>query len=219
MHSKNFLTGIAIALLSFAALTITAQDSLYLVFLNTNPDRVKLPDTEVAELQKGHLANIGSLYDQGDLLLAGPFDGGGGVFVLSAKTQADAEALLATDPAISANRFRIETYPMRIDKGMICRQDEPYEMVQFNFIQFTPGNPDGDGNWRAKELYDDHEKVVFAFSLNDRRFIEILAGESDAESYAKNHPLVLNGQYSYKILPWWSTSKTFCTDKNRKLNY
>ena len=196
-----------------------AQDQLFIVFLNTNPDREQLDEDKVSALQKGHLENIQRLYDKGELLLAGPFNGGGGVFVLKAGDLESARELLSSDPAISANRFRIETMPMQIDKGMICTQEEPYDMILFNFIHFTPVNLQGESHWSAKEAYDDREDVVFAFSYDDAHFVEVLNGESDAESYADQHPLIQDKSYSYEIRPWLSTNKTFCNDKSKKLNY
>jgi uncharacterized protein YciI len=199
--------------------SLHAQDQLFIVFLNTNPEREQLAEDKVAALQKGHLENIQRLYDKGDLLLAGPFNGGGGIFVLKAADLETARDLLASDPAISANRFRIETLPMQIDKGMICSQEEPYDMILFNFIHFSLADHEGERNWDSKLAYDDKEDVVFAFSYDDGHFVEVLEGDSDAESYANQHPLVQNKSCNYEIRPWWSTNKTFCSDKSKKLNY
>ena len=119
-----------LTLLFTASVFITeAQKPLYLVFLNTDPDREILPEEEVAELRKGHLANIGRLYEEGQLILAGPFEGGGGVFVLTASSGKEAKAHLSTDPAIRAQRFKIELSPMKILSGMICEQDGPCEKI------------------------------------------------------------------------------------------
>jgi uncharacterized protein YciI len=204
----------------FISLTITyAQDQLFIVFLNSNPEREQLDEADVAALQKGHLENIQRLYDQGHLLLAGPFNGGGGIFVLKAEDLESAKELLSSDPAISANRFRIETISMQIDKGMICTQEEPYDMIMFNYIHFTPANLQEEMQWSAKQAYNEKEDVVFAFSYDDAHFVEVLKADSDAESYANQHPFIQDKSYTYEIRPWWSTDKTFCIDTSKKLNY
>ncbi|CAF3947473.1 unnamed protein product [Rotaria sp. Silwood1] len=64
---------------------------------------------------RGHLNNIGKLAKEGKLVLAGPIlkknsNQYRGIFILNAKTEADAKALLATDPAIIANLLEPEMY-------------------------------------------------------------------------------------------------------------
>ncbi|MDT8392303.1 MAG: YciI family protein [Bacteroidales bacterium] len=226
---KNIKT----ALLSIALLTIIftgslqAQERLYLVHLNSNPDRQQLPDEKVSALQEGHLENIRQLYDAGHLLLAGPFDDGGGIFVLKAENTEAVNDLLSTDPAIKANRLNIEVMPMIIDKGMICQQDKPYEMTALHFIRFTHTGrqPSEDMHKRISktEAYRDKNALIFACSLSNESgpaaFVEILGTEHDADKYAAGHPMVSSGAFEYTVRPWWGNNKSFCNDKSKKLNY
>ena len=64
---------------SISSLSAQKQHDLFFVFLNSNPDREKLPDAEAEKLQAAHIANIDSLYETGDLVAAGPFSNGGGI--------------------------------------------------------------------------------------------------------------------------------------------
>ncbi|MEE4257911.1 MAG: YciI family protein [Bacteroidales bacterium] len=205
-----------------SSFTLGAQE-LYLVYLHTNPNRVTLPECDVNALQEGHLNNIQRLYDEGNLILAGPFDEGGGIFVLKTKSYQEALELLKTDPAIAANRYIVETMPLGIQKGMICSQDEPYEMIPFNFIEYRPVDGSEAGIPYLDQMdYAKKEVVVFsaAISQEDDRigYITILPMEADAESYAREAPVVKKGTHSYEVLKWWSTDKTFCTDENKKIN-
>lgn len=72
-------------------------------------------DAETAmELQRGHMANIRHLADEGVLVLAGPFIEGGdlrGVFVFAVDTVEEARELTASDPAIEAGRLKAEFHP------------------------------------------------------------------------------------------------------------
>lgn len=73
----------------------------------------KSPETE--KLFKGHMANIIAMHDAGKLVLAGPLEMPGndadplsGIFVLDVKSDDEAKALLAKDPAIAAGRLAVE---------------------------------------------------------------------------------------------------------------
>lgn len=69
---------------------------------------------DVMELQRAHLANIGRLAQSGELVLAGPFEGGGdlrGLFVYDVETEEQARALADSDPAVAAGRLTVELIP------------------------------------------------------------------------------------------------------------
>ncbi|AFL84908.1 hypothetical protein Belba_2348 [Belliella baltica DSM 15883] len=66
---------------------------------------------ERAEIQKGHMANITKLANEGKLVVAGPFINGGekrGVFIFDVATKEEAEALTNTDPAVKAGVLKME---------------------------------------------------------------------------------------------------------------
>ena len=222
MKKILFILPIMLISIMLSSLTLGAQE-LYLVYLHTNPNRVTLPECDINALQEGHLNNIQRLYNEGKLILAGPFDSGGGIFILKTKSYEEALELLKTDPAIAANRYNVETMPLGVQKGMICSQEEPFEMIAFNFIEYRPV----DGSEASIPYLDqmEHAKkdiVVFsaAISQEDDRigYITILPLDADAESYAKEAPIVKKGTHSFKVLKWWSTDQTFCTDENKKIN-
>jgi len=123
--------------------TAPAVDSLYFVFLNTHPDRETLPESRVMELQQGHMANIQRLAAQGSLRAAGPFAGGGGIFILTGESIDGVQDTLKSDPAIAAGRFRLEIYPMRIAAGRLISRpaDHPFEMVQLSSLRYREQAP------------------------------------------------------------------------------
>jgi uncharacterized protein YciI len=132
---------ITIFLMMFSMATfLEAQDfqHKYFVMLNSNPGRADLPKAEVDKIQAAHMANIDSLAKAGSLLAAGPFNGGGGLFVLVAASIEEARNILNTDPAVKANRFIIELYPLTMNYGSICPVKGKYEMVEYQFIKYTP---------------------------------------------------------------------------------
>lgn len=200
-----------------------AQNSLFFVFLDSNPNREELSEGNLSAIMEGHLENIDRLYEAGDLLLAGPIDGGGGVFVLKANSLSAAEDFLATDPAIKAGRFITSTYEMEIEKGFICDQVKPYEMVQFKLLRYTP--KDGKGQVAAPfdERYGDiqTDNILFSAVIHNGDAIEyviVLPNGVDGSKFAINDPLISSGNYNYQLKTWWATDQTFCSDKSKKIN-
>jgi uncharacterized protein YciI len=66
------------------------------------------------KIQDEHLANIGRLYNEGKLKVAGPFGDDGkwiGLFILDCANREEAEKLVKTDPAVAAGRLVYEIHP------------------------------------------------------------------------------------------------------------
>ncbi|WP_288374732.1 YciI family protein [Chryseobacterium culicis] len=77
---------------------------------------VKMEDkTKMAELMKGHMANIGKLADEGKIVVAGPFleknkENYRGMFIFNTKSKEEAEQWVKTDPAVQAGVFNYEIF-------------------------------------------------------------------------------------------------------------
>ena len=71
-------------------------------------------DRETAmELQRGHMANINRLAEEGKLILAGPFLDGGelrGIFLFDVDTVEEAKELTNSDPAIQTGSLVMELH-------------------------------------------------------------------------------------------------------------
>jgi len=89
-----------------ATKTEPAIRQYWFVLLTKGPHRDQDSATAAA-IQAGHMANIGRLYKEGKLKVAGPFGEGDwqGIFILDCATREEAEQLLKTDPAIKAGRL------------------------------------------------------------------------------------------------------------------
>lgn len=70
---------------------------------------------EKTNLFKGHMDNITKLAKEGKLVLAGPFMKNDrnyrGIYIFNVTTIEEAQALVATDPAVKANIFEVELTP------------------------------------------------------------------------------------------------------------
>lgn len=83
----------------------------YLVLLHRGKAPAPADPTAAQRIQEGHMANIRRLHSDGKLVLAGPFENEGdlrGLFLLKASSREEAEALVATDPAVKAGRLEGE---------------------------------------------------------------------------------------------------------------
>jgi uncharacterized protein YciI len=120
-----------------ANIMVCSGQSFTFIFLNTKKDRQALPAEEVKKIMDGHLANIGRLAKEGKLIVAGPFDGGGGIFILNTTSLDTASKWLSTDPGIKANRWNVEMLPYQPRTGGVCAVGENYEMTNYHFIRFT----------------------------------------------------------------------------------
>lgn len=83
------------------------------VILKTGP-KADLPKDERDRLFTGHMVNLNRLADEGKLVVAGPLFKNDrqyeGIFVFNAGTVKEAEALLATDPAVAGGALAFEAF-------------------------------------------------------------------------------------------------------------
>lgn len=76
--------------------------------------KADLPKAERDALFTGHMTNLNRLADEGKLIVAGPLFKNDrqyeGIFVFNVGTVKEAEALLATDPAVAGGALAFEAY-------------------------------------------------------------------------------------------------------------
>ncbi len=84
-----------------------------LAYLKRGPNRTEDP-AEAEKIQKGHMANINRLAEEGKLVLAGPFLDDTeirGIFIFNTISVEEAEIWTNTDPAIQAGSLIMELHP------------------------------------------------------------------------------------------------------------
>jgi uncharacterized protein YciI len=125
-----------VLLLLFAAgYGVQAQPFVF-VFLNKKLDKAELPKEQVDKLMEGHMANIQRLAKENKLIAAGPFEGGGGIFIFRSDSKKQVEEWVSTDPAVQARRWDIEMFLYTPRKGSVCPASEPIEMTPYNFARY-----------------------------------------------------------------------------------
>jgi uncharacterized protein YciI len=132
---KYILAGL---LISLSVAAIAQAKSFTFVFLNNKPDKEVLSKEKSDSIMQGHMDNIGRLAKEGKLLAAGPFEGGGGIFILNTTSGDEANQWLSTDPGVKAKRWNVEVLPYTVNTGGVCSVGEKYEMVFYQFFRFTP---------------------------------------------------------------------------------
>jgi len=124
-------------LLAILPATMLGQEKSYcIVFLNSKPDAERIDKETQTRLFKGHMANIERLAKEGKLLAAGPFNGGGGLFIFNTASLDEAESWVNTDPAVQAKRWNIEILPFTPRTGSVCPVKE-IQMVNYFFVRFN----------------------------------------------------------------------------------
>ncbi len=163
------------------------------VFLNKKTDKLELPEEEIKKIMEGHLANIKRLASEGKLIAAGPFDGGGGIFIFKSNSIDQVKEWLKTDPGIQANRWNIEVLPYYSRLGSVCAVNEPYKMVTYQFIRYTP-YISKDNITQLPEIFRKHHEYLKAQRNSFNIVTEAVFGEVDGGI------LVVNGEVPIQVI-------------------
>jgi len=153
-----------------------AQKEFTLVMLHKRQDLPAMPKEEVDKLMQGHFANMEKLHKEGHLVAAGPFEGGGGIFIFNSTNRADIDRWLADDPGVQAQRWRLEVLPYKPVIGSICAVSEPYQMVNYSFIRFVPQLAK-DNQRDATRLFLAHQDLISGLNTNKVIITHVQMGE------------------------------------------
>lgn len=194
------------------------QKNYTFVFLNKK-ENPELPKEQVDKIMEGHMANINRLAKEGKLLVAGPFEGGGGLFILNTTSIEEAKTWLSTDPGIQANRWNVEMFPFTPRIGGVCPVGEKYEMTMYSFVRFSAVVSKFTAATYPQILkkHDDYIKQMNAsgnviaegtFGNNDGGIL-IVKGAVTKESF-ENDPGVLEALLEVSVKSLWIAKGSFC---------
>jgi uncharacterized protein YciI len=98
-------------------------DTYTFVLIRRGPRAQEFSDDELEELQRGHLAFLDSMRDEGHLVLAGPFedqeDETKRGFSLYRTSLEETRRLTERDPSVQAGRIAVEAMTWLTQKGAI----------------------------------------------------------------------------------------------------
>jgi len=207
---RNLLV-ISLLLVFMAA---NAQSKIYiLVFLHKKTDASQIAKDSVESLMKGHLANIERMAKEGKLLAAGPFEGGGGLFILNTASKDEAGEWLKTDPGIQANRWDVEMLQYSPQIGSVCPAKEPYEMVTYDFIRFHVTSNAREkllkGHRQLVEKESENGNVVTLADFTPSGNILIMKNDAMAK-FLDASPAVQHGALKPETKKLWIAKGSFC---------
>lgn len=198
-------------------------DKYFFVFLNTNPQAEKLDSAVSMDLQARHLANISRLYHLGFIKAAGPFERGGGIFIYKASSLKEVKDSLKSDPAIAADRYILETYPMTILKGKLCDVGEEYDMITYPTVRLLAREkapkpiPEKLSEENMKPWFETIEKqadIIFAARFDDENGGGFIVTNPKRKNQTElSVTLQSNNIFSSKIRNLWIAMGTFCETK------
>ncbi len=193
-----------------------SQD-FHLVFLNKKENKTPIPEAEEKVLMEKHLANIGRLAKEGKLIAAGPFDGGGGIFILKTTSMDSVKAWILTDPAVAANRWNVEMLPYLPRMGGVCSVGENYEMTNYFFVRYH-----GTSSQKLRSAWSQHQQflrswtdaglVIAEAKLGDNDVVLVMKEDPTQEKLAAD-PLVKDGGFQPTLKKLYIAKGSFCEPK------
>ncbi len=183
---------------------------------------------EVQKIQEGHMANINKMAQAGKLFAAGPIlDNGAlrGIFIFRAASIDEAKALAAEDPAIKAERLKLEILPWFGSKGIGVKAAEEHKknpdmkwtMKKYHLVLLKRGSQTAqpaaeaqkiqlDHLWNIRQLMDEGKMLAAGpfMTDGDLRGIFVFNTESaeEAKAWAEADPAVKAGRLTVEIHPW-----------------
>ncbi len=183
---------------------------------------------ETQKIQEGHMANINRMAQLGKLFAAGPILDNGdlrGIFIFRAASVDEVKALAEADPAIKAERLKLEIVPWFGSKGIGVRMMAEYQKnPKMNFTMkkhhlvllkrgSQPAQPAEEAQkiqlehlWHLRRLMDEGKMLAAGPLLvnNEIRGIAVFNTESleEAKALAEADPAVKAGRMTVEIHPW-----------------
>ncbi|MEQ1584883.1 MAG: YciI family protein [Cyclobacteriaceae bacterium] len=206
-------------LILFSQLLCAQSPELIFVFLNSRSDKAELPADQVKKIMDGHMANIERLVKEGKLISAGPFDGGGGIFIFKSKSIDQVNEWLKTDPGVVANRWQIEVLPYFPRVGAACAVGEKYEMVTYQFIRYIP-NIAKFNIQEAPQIFKMHDDYLKGIIKTGNVMAEGTFGDTEGgilvirgdiqNEVIETDPAVREGLLEIEIKKLWIAKGAFC---------
>ncbi|MGC4022476.1 MAG: YciI family protein [Cyclobacteriaceae bacterium] len=179
-------------LLLFLTTTARAQDKVF-VFLHHRADKAELPKPKLDSIMKGHFANIEKMANEGKLVVAGPFEGGGGIFIFNANSISQVKDWLKNDPGIQSNRWNVEMLPFKVRTGRPQLVKEPLQMVNYQFVRFKAYVAKFNIN-DIPELLKKHDDYLSEIKKSGNVIAEGIFGDNDGGI------LIMKGELDRKVI-------------------
>lgn len=173
----------------FAVFVSSAEDNpatqYFFVLLRRPPNPPQLSKEAGEQLQDAHMANIRKMYNEGKLVVAGPFVDDTelrGIFVLRARSAQQAQDWADQDPAVKAGRLNAEVHgPWMIQPQQIHPASES-SMEQYALVLVTRA---ADGNEKEIAELLSRSELALGGQIQDARDLAAVAVYSVGPEEAK----------------------------------
>ena len=197
--------------------------SKYVVGLMTRGSAELPPGANAQELQKGHLANLNKLWEEGLLLASGPITDSGdlrGLLILRGDAGAAFEARMAEDPLVKAGRLKVTLKPWMGPSGIgdgyrkwaAANPGAPDKMRTYQLVLLKRGG-------RGALTADDQRAHLVSMDAMAKSGALITAGPflepgdlaglfffsvgpGEADALAAADPAVKSGKFAVERHPW-----------------
>lgn len=193
------------------------------VFLNKNPKKEVIGKEAEDSLINLHMANMGVLASEGKLINAGPFEGGGGIFVMNSASVDTVAKWTQSDPAIRANKWIIEMFPFTTTVGGSCTVGEDYEMVTYQFVRYTLTNQIANYKSNAnseniaalseliQQLKGSNELLMAGLFGNNEGGVLVVKDKEGIEQ-VKSSAMHSTGYFDFDFKELWIAKGSFCEE-------
>lgn len=205
-------TNLIALLLLCVSQQLPAQE-FHLVFLNKREDKASLPEEEVKKLMDGHMANINRLAAEGKLWAAGPFEGGGGIFIFKTSSLEDVRDWIMTDPAVAAGRWNVEILPYLPRTGSVCRVGENYVMTNYFFVRYAVGAGKKELGESHRKYLENADNVIAEGSLGEANGSILVLREEPTTEWLNLDPAVKDGILLPGVKKLFIARGSFCESK------
>jgi uncharacterized protein YciI len=201
---------VACAFMLLLVLTAGAEDSTanqyFFVLLRRPANPPQLSKEAGEQLQNEHMSNIRKMYNEGKLVMAGPFVDDTelrGIFVLRAASEQQAQDWADQDPAVKAGRLKAEVHgPWMIQADQIHKASET-GMEQYFLVLVKRGA--GENRSEIEELLSSGE-LALGGKIHDTRDLAAVtiypAGSELAKKLTDAHHAVRSQAVQIEIHPW-----------------
>jgi uncharacterized protein len=171
---------------------------------------------------KQHFANVVSMLDSGQAVIAGPMDDDrdlAGIFILRASSAAEAKNWIDNDPSIKAGLFSAELHPWW-SEDIFKKANSPLKMntVYLAFLKKGPNRKEGDGETpEVQELQKAHlaninrlaemKKLIAAGPFGDDGalrgiFVFRVGSLKEAQDLCATDPMIKVGRLALELHSW-----------------
>ena len=178
---------------------------------------------ERSKIMQQHLANVLSMLDSGQAVIAGPMGDDtdvAGIFILRAQSAEEAKTWVDADPAVKSGLFAAEMHPWWSEDIFKKANTSPLklETVYLGFLKKGPNRKDGDDSVpEIQELQKAHianinrlaglKKLVVAGPFGDDGvlrgiFVFRVASLEEAQQLCATDPMLKIGRLVIELHPW-----------------